>query len=99
MEGNGSLVGSIVEWDPDKARSNRHKHGVSFEEAKSVFADPLSITVSDAGHSDEECRFIDIGVSARSRLLVVVYTERENVIRLVSAREATRVERRVYENE
>lgn len=99
MEGNGSPVRPIVEWDPNKAESNSEKHGVSFEEAKTVFADPLSITLSDPEHSDEECRFIDIGVSVEGRLLVVSYTEREAAIRVISARHASRGERRVYENE
>jgi uncharacterized DUF497 family protein len=85
------------EWDNRKADSNLIAHGVSFREATTVFADPLSITISDPDHSMAEMRFIDIGLSHRARLLVVSYTERGNRIRLISARLATRNERRQYE--
>lgn len=87
------------EWDTDKAKANLSKHAISFEEAKTVFADPLSITMADPDHSVEECRFIDVGVSSQGEVLIVVYTEREAVIRIISARRATRLERRVYEDE
>jgi uncharacterized protein len=85
------------EWDNRKADSNLRAHGVSFREATTVFTDPLSITISDPDHSMAEMRFIDIGLSHRGRLLVVSYTERGNRIRLISARLATRNERRQYE--
>ncbi|HKH48324.1 MAG TPA: BrnT family toxin [Thermoanaerobaculia bacterium] len=87
----------IFEWDEEKAESNYRKHGVSFEEAKTVLGDPLSVTVDDLRHSIREHRYIDIGLSAQERLLVVVYTERGETIRLVSSREATRAERKIYE--
>ena len=85
------------EWDEEKAEINRRKHGVSFEEARTVFGDPLSITVGDVPHSMREHRYIDVGLSSEGRLLVVVYTERGEVIRLISSRDATRVERKTYE--
>ncbi len=85
------------EWHDDKAKENLRKHGVSFDEAKTVFNDPFSITVADPMHSIDEDRFIDIGVSATGQLLVVAYTERGTNIRLISCRRATRAERRIYE--
>lgn len=85
------------EWDEEKADANLRKHGVSFEEAKTVFGDPLSITIKDPRHSIGEHRYVDVGLSSEERLLVVVYTERRNVIRLISSREATRAERKAYE--
>ncbi len=87
------------EWDENKAEKNLAKHGVSFEEAKTVFNDPLFITFSDPEHSIGERRFIILGESAQRRLLVVAYTERFSVTRLISARVATRRERRVYESD
>ena len=85
------------EWDKRKADSNLRAHGVSFREATTVLADPLSITISDPDHSIAEMRFVDIGLSHRGRLLVVSYTERGNRIRLISARLATGNERKQYE--
>jgi uncharacterized protein len=85
------------EWDEDKAAANLRKHGVSFEEGTTVFTDPLSITISDPLHSQDETRYVDIGRSSEGRLLVVVYTEEEPTIRLISCRPATRAERRIYE--
>lgn len=85
------------EWDKRKADSNLRAHGVSFHEATTVFADPLSITISDPDHSMAEMRFVDIGLSYRGRLLVVSYAERADRIRVISARLATRNERRQYE--
>lgn len=85
------------EWDEGKANRNIEKHGVSFEEAATVFGDPLSLTIEDPAHSQDEQRFITMGDSINHRLLVVVHTDRENVIRIISAREATRRERRDYE--
>jgi uncharacterized DUF497 family protein len=87
------------EWDLDKARTNLIRHQVSFEEAATVFSDPLLIVVPDVNHSHEEERFFAIGLSEAKRLLVVVHSEREHVIRLISARLATRRERTKYEEE
>jgi uncharacterized protein len=85
------------EWDPAKAEANLKEHGVSFDEATTVFRDTLSITISDPDHSDSKDRFIDIGMSYRMQLLVVSYTERQDKIRIISARRATRAERKSYE--
>lgn len=85
------------EWHSAKAELNLKVHGVSFEEATTVFGDPLSITISDPDHSQSENRFIDIGTSHRARLLVVSYTERNDKIRIISARLASRAERKNYE--
>ena len=85
------------EWDPVKAELNLKEHGVSFDEATTIFRDTLSITISDPDHSDYEDRFIDIGMSHRMQLLVVSYTERNDKIRIISARRATRAERKNYE--
>jgi uncharacterized DUF497 family protein len=85
------------DWDPEKARSNLEKHDVSFEEGASVFNDPLYVDFYDPDHSMEEHRYIIIGLSSAGRLLLVSYTERENTIRLISAREVTPAERRAYE--
>lgn len=87
------------EWDPNKAAANLEKHGVSFEEASTAFGDPLSLTVGDPGHSDDEQRFILLGLSFQGRLLVVAHTDRGDVVRIISARLATRRERRDYEQE
>ena len=85
------------EWDDAKAESNRRKHGVAFEEAATVFGDPLALTIEDPAHSLGEARFVQIGESARRRLVVVVFTERAGRIRIISARPATRREVRDYE--
>jgi uncharacterized DUF497 family protein len=85
------------EWDPAKAEANLKDHGVSFDEATTVFRDTLSITITDPDHSDSEDRFIDIGMSHRMQLLVVSYTERQDKIRIISARQPTRAERKSYE--
>ena len=85
------------EWDPAKAEANLKDHGVSFDEATTVFRDTLSITISDPDHSGSEDRFIDIGMSHRMQLLVVSYTERQDKIRIISARHPTRAERKSYE--
>jgi uncharacterized protein len=85
------------EWDPVKAELNLKEHGVFFDEATTIFRDTLSITISDPDHSDYKNRFIDIGMSHRMRLLVVSYTERKDKIRIISARRATRTERKNYE--
>ena len=85
------------EWDENKALSNLSKHKVSFEEAKTVFNDPLYIDFYDPDHSDEEERYLIVGQSCQDRLLIVSYTERRDLIRLISARDVTRTEREVYE--
>ena len=85
------------EWDPAKAEANLKEHGISFDEATTVFRDTLSITIADPDHSDSEDRFVDIGMSHRLQLLVVSYTERQDKIRIISARRATRAERKSYE--
>lgn len=85
------------EWDPDKAKANLKNHRVSFDEAQTVFNDPLFIIFADPDHSIEENRFIVIGESEEGRLLVVSYTERPPATRLISARKATRSERKNYE--
>ncbi len=86
------------EWDPEKAESNVTKHGVSFEEAVSVFGDPLATTVRDTIHSEDEERFLIAGVSSEKRVLIVWHTEGDNGIRIIGAREVTTQERRVYES-
>jgi len=85
------------EWDEEKAAANLARHGVSFEEAGTVFADPLYVDFYDPDHSSEERRYIIIGESRQGRLLLVSYTERGDVTRLISAREVTRSERESYE--
>lgn len=85
------------EWDSVKAAANVRKHGVSLEEAVSAMRDDLAATARDLGHSIAEQRFITFGVSVRGRLLVVSHTERGNAIRIISARLATRGERKIYE--
>jgi len=87
----------IFEWDDSKSIVNLKNHKVSFEEARTVFSDPLSITVADPEHSETEYRFIDIGMSEQRRLLVISYTERGTNIRIISARRALPVERKCYE--
>ncbi len=85
------------EWDEEKAKASFKKHRVSFDEASTVFIDPLSITIPDPDHSVNEQRYIDIGGSSKSRVLVVVYTERGSNIRIISCRKATSLERKLYE--
>ena len=85
------------EWNERKALRNAQKHRVTFEEAVTVFGDPLSITIADPEHSEDEERFVDIGNSDNDRVLVVVYTERRGRIRIISGRKATVAERRLYE--
>lgn len=88
---------TVLRWDPRKARANLKKHGVTFEEAGSVLRDVLSTTVSDPLHSTEEDRFVTVGRSKRGRTLVVVHSDSEESIRIISARHATAKERREYE--
>ena len=85
------------EWDFAKAATNLRKHGVSFEDASSVFGDPLAVTFSDPDHSIGELRFLTFGVTRTGELLVVSHTSRNNHTRLINARRATRVERKIYE--
>jgi len=90
-------MGLGFEWDDNKARSNLKNHRVSFDEAKTVFIDPLARIFDDEAHSLEEEREIIIGYSLRNRLLLVCFTERGDVIRFISARQATKKEREDYE--
>ena len=85
------------EWDPAKARPNRRKHGVTFEEAATGLADDLAVTATDPGHSRGESRFITFGESSAGRLLVVAHAERRDRSRIISARPAMKGERRIYE--
>ena len=85
------------EWHEEKAERNLKKHGVGFHEARTVFNDPSAITVPDPEHSAQEDRWVEIGRSARGRVLVVVYTERGMNIRLISSRPAAKAEREMYE--
>jgi len=85
------------EWDANKARTNRAKHGISFEESSSIFGDLLSLTIPDPAHSQVEDRFVTIGLSHRGKLLVVVHTERGDNIQIISARLASRRERQTNE--
>jgi len=87
----------LFEWDTHKGRKNEETHGVSFDEASTAFRDTLSLTIHDPLHSDEEDRFILIGNSTSNHLLVVVHTERGETIRIISARKATKKERKQYE--
>jgi uncharacterized protein len=86
------------EWDPRKATSNQRKHGIDFEEATTVFLDPLALTYSDPDHSQDETRFITVGLSSRGRLVMVAHLEvGEEQIRIFSARPATKRESHAYE--
>ena len=85
------------EWDSDKAGANLRKHGVSFDEAVTVFYDPLSATFDDPDHSHGEPRLITVGYSAQGRLLVVCHTEQGRAVRLITARRATARERKRHE--
>lgn len=87
------------EWDSKKSQSNKRKHGITFEEASTVFGDLLSITIPDRTHSIGEDRFITIGTSINDKFIVVVHTDRDDIIRIISARKATRNEKRQYKQE
>ena len=87
------------EWDKGKAETNKKKHNISFEEASTVFKDTFSITIHDPAHSIKEDRFITIGYSIGHKLIVVVHTDRRNRIRIISARPATKRERKQYEKD
>lgn len=91
-------MNEAFEWDAEKAESNLQKHGVSFDEATTVFFDLLSITIPDPLHSSEETRFVITGLSPQRNHLVVVHTERAEKIRIISARLATPSERKRYES-
>lgn len=86
------------EWDPEKAASNLVKHGVSFEEASTVFGDSLATTVPDPDHSTSEERWLTTGLSSQGRLLIVWHTNRESALRIIGARQAAPSERRTYES-
>lgn len=86
------------EWDARKTRANLVKHGVSFEEAATVFGDSRSLTIPDPAHSVTEARSITLGRTDAGRMLVVVHTERGDQLRLISARPASRAERKTYED-
>ena len=87
------------EWDQNKATRNRRKHGVAFQEAATVFGDPLALTYRDPDHSIDEDRFITIGISREGRVLMVAHLDRGENIRIISARKATLRERKHYEEE
>ena len=87
----------VFEWDDKKAETNLRKHNISFEEASTVFGDDLSITIEDPLHSQNENRYILIGQSIHSRTLVVIHLEKTDAIRIISARRATKKEKRFYE--
>jgi uncharacterized DUF497 family protein len=88
----------LFEWDPEKAKRNLKKHGVSFDEAVTVFYDPLSATFDDPDHSEGEQRLITVGFSSQTRLLVVGHTDRGNAVRIINARLATAHERKKHES-
>ena len=90
-------MGLKFEWDDKKANINRRKHGITFEEATTAFADKLSITIDDPLHSQDEDRLILIGMSKQLKTLVVIHVERGDIIRLISARKATKQEQNFYE--
>jgi len=87
------------EWDPEKDHANQAKHDVSFDEASTVFGDPLAITVDDPDHSLDENRMLTTGWSNRGRVIIVAHTDRDDRIRIISARAVTAAERRDYEEE
>ena len=88
-----------IEWDPKKARFNLEKHGVSFEEAATALSDPMAATGADPDHSITEERYVTFGVSEKGRLVVVSHTEKDETIRIISARKASKGERELYEEE
>ena len=90
-------MGLKFEWDRRKAASNSNKHGVSFEDAATAFGDPLSVTIHDPKHSDHEDRFLLLGETQDKKLVVVAHTDRNDTIRIISARPATGREREEYE--
>ncbi len=87
----------VFEWDEAKAKANAAKHGVEFEEARTIFNDPHLLTFEDLHHSEHEHRYLSLGLSSRGRLLIAAHTEGDEVIRLINCRAATPRERRAYE--
>lgn len=87
------------EWDEAKAASNLKKHNISFDEGKTIFNDPMLLTFEDMEHSEDEKRFINIGISGEGRVLVLIHTERYGRIRIISCRKATGSERKRYEED
>ncbi|MEK7359123.1 MAG: BrnT family toxin [Planctomycetota bacterium] len=85
------------EWHDEKAKKNLKKHKISFEEAKTVFNDPFLMTFPDPHHSENEQRYLNMGVSSKGKILIVIHTERERNIRIISCRKATPNERKIYE--
>ena len=85
------------QWDPSKAASNLEKHGLSFDEASTAFGDPLSRAISDPAHSEDEERYLLLGLTYSGRLVVVSFVDRDETVRLISARPASRRERKTYE--
>jgi uncharacterized protein len=92
-------IKSIFIWDERKASSNKAKHGVSFQEASTVFGDPLAITYDDPDHSEDEDRMLTFGLSLSGNFLVVSHTERSGTIRIISARKMSKNERKLYEED
>ena len=86
------------EWDPEKDRRNQFKHGIGFEEATTVFGDDFALTWEDREHFEQEYRTLTLGYTDTNRLVIVAHTEREDRTRIITAREATAVERRLYES-
>ena len=87
------------EWNDDKARANVRKHGISFARAALAFSDPLSVTIDDPDHSNDEARFLLLGATPDGLIVVVAHTDRGDNVRIISARKATRAEKRAYERE
>ena len=85
------------EWDAAKAENNLSKHGVTFDEAETIFDDAFAVTFPDEEHSQDEARFVILGFSSKARVLIVVYSERDENIRIISSRKATKSERKSYE--
>lgn len=100
MENNYNIIMEIIryEWDENKNRINQRKHGISFEEAATVFYDEYAIFFDDPDHSAEEDRFLIIGTTAKERICIVshCYRDQGNTIRIISARKATRSEKKIY---
>ena len=86
------------EWDPEKDRRNQAKHGIGFEEAATVFGDDFALSWEDHEHSDQEYRTLTLGYTETHRLIIVAHTEREDRTRIITARDATAIERRLYES-
>jgi hypothetical protein len=86
-----------IEWNPEKAKSNLKRHGISFEEAATALSDPMAATGADPDHSITEERYVTFGVSEKGRLVVVSHTEKDETIRIISARKASKGEKELYE--